>query len=388
MKHILIIINNMHIGGIQKSLVEFLKALAQRDDLSVSLFCCLHSGEFLEKIPENITLLPANKWAAVAELTVGDCKKLGLRYYLFRLLASAWAKVFHKALPAKLLCCKIGNLGTYDVAISYSQPIHEKAFCTLTNEIALNCCKAAKKVTFVHCDYADYGGNTPQNRKLYKQFDTIAAVSNSVGRALGDAIPEVRDKIKTVYNFCDVDEIKTLANQSPVIYSVKTLVTVARLSGEKGLLRCIPIMAKLKEQGLNFEWHIIGGGGLEPLLRQAIEAHGLQKTVILEGQQTNPYRYMKHADSLFLPSFHEAAPVVFDEAIALGLPILTTETLSAKELVLGRQAGTVCENNENAIYDMLYKVLMAPTRQPMGVSLDMRVNMAQFDAICRRETEA
>lgn len=385
MKRILIVISNMNIGGIQKSLLELLKALSKREDVSVSLFCCNKYGAFLPRIPKEIEILPDNKWAELSEMTVDECKKLGAKYYLFRMAASFWTKLFNKKIPAKLLCRKIKSIGKYDVAISYSQPINEKAFCALTNEIILNCCNAKNKITFVHCDFANYGGNTSVNRELYHKFDTVAVVSDSVGMILAKCIPQIKDKIKTVYNFCDANEIEVLSNQNPVEYSIKTLVTVARLSEEKGIIRCIPIIAKLKEQKLNFEWHIVGGGGLENIIRKTIVDYGMENMIFLEGQQTNPYRYMKNADYLFLPSFHEAAPMVFDEAITLKVPILTTNTLSAKELVFDRNVGMVCENSDDGIYNMLYSALTERGKSYENIDLDMRLNMVQFDAVCKLE---
>ena len=139
MKKILIVTNNMNIGGIQKALLELLKALATRKDLSVSLFCCNQSGEFLNRIPPEITLLQDNRWAESSELSVNDCKRIGKRFYAFRALAAVWSKLLHKGLPAKILCAVVGSLGSYDVAISFSQPIHDKAFCNLSNEVVLRC---------------------------------------------------------------------------------------------------------------------------------------------------------------------------------------------------------------------------------------------------------
>lgn len=49
MKKVLIVTNNMNIGGIQKALLELLKALSRREDLSISLFCCSKSGIFFGK---------------------------------------------------------------------------------------------------------------------------------------------------------------------------------------------------------------------------------------------------------------------------------------------------------------------------------------------------
>ena len=70
----------------------------------------------------------------------------------------------------------------------------------------------------------------------------------------------------------------------------------------------------------------------------------------IHGSQLNPYRYMKNAKLLLLPSYHEAAPMVFQEAIALEVPILTTDTTSAMEMVVNQGAGWVCGFDDESIY--------------------------------------
>ena len=373
----------MDVGGIQKALLELLKELSKYPDYNVSLFCCKKTGAFLERIPKNIRILEENPYAVATEHVLSDCKKQGKKYYIFRMLSSLWSKYFTKALPAILLCKLIGNVGEqYDIAISYSQPIEDHAFCNFTNEIVLNCTKTDKKITFLHCDFGSYGGNTKRNRKLYKRFDNIASVSDSVGKRFAQIVPELSEKVKTVYNFCDCDEIEQLANREPLVYTKKTFVTVARLSKEKGILRCIPIFDRLKKDGYDFEWHVVGGGALKSVIEREINNYFLENNIFLEGEQINPYRYIKNADYFLLPSFHEAAPMVYDEAFTLGVPMLTTNTLSAKELVENRGIGLVCENSDEAIYEMLHKVLSDNQEFNLTDKPNNNICMEQFNSLC------
>lgn len=385
MKKILITINNMNVGGIQKSLLELLKELSKHPEYEVSLFCCKKAGAFLDRIPKNIKILSENPYAVATEQDLFECKNQGLKYYIFRMIMSSWSKCFTKAFPSAVLCKLIGKIGEkYDFAISYSQPIEDHAFCNFTNEIVLNCTRADCKITFVHCDFGSYGGNTKRNRRLYKKFDRIAAVSESVGKRFAEIVPEVSEKIQTVYNFCDCSEIQQLAAQDPIVYTKKTFVTVARLSEEKGILRCIPIFDALKKDGYDFEWHIVGGGSLRSAVEAEIARYSLEHNIILQGEQLNPYRYIKNADYFLLPSFHEAAPLVFDEAFTLGVPVLTTKTLSAVELIEKRGCGLVCENNEEAICDMLRRVISSNEKFNVTNKPNNEVCIEQFNSLCRQ----
>ena len=382
MKKVLFVTNHMNVGGIQKSLLELLRMLAQEEEYEISLFCCKQTGAFLEQLPANIRLLPEDPYARIVEQSAAACKKQGIKFYILRVVLSAWSKWFTKAIPAALICKLIGKLGSYDVAISFSQPIGDRDFCNLTNEIVLQCVDAPRKVTFVHCDFGRYGGNTKRNRALYRRFDRVAAVSNSVGEVIKSHIPEIRDRTVTVYNCCDCQEVLRLSQEDPVQYDTTTFVTVARLSEEKGLLRCVPIFARLRQEGYKFQWHIVGGGPLNNALKEQIRQYEMEGWIVPEGEQVNPHRYVKNADFFLLPSFHEAAPMVFGEASTLGVPVLTTATLSARELVESRGLGLVCENQDDAVYEMLCRALQRQDVFSKEGRPDNRVSVEQFRQVC------
>lgn len=91
-------------------------------------------------------------------------------------------------------------------------------------------------------------------------------------------------------------------------------------------------------------------------INQMIKEKGLSNDIDLVGKKNNPFVYIKNADFFLLPSFHEAAPMVYGEAISLGVPVVTTNTISAKELIEERDYGIVCENSEEGIYSTLKNI--------------------------------
>lgn len=380
MANIIFVINNMNLGGIQKSLLELLRTLAPSH--KVSLYCCNPVGPFLSEVPGNIEILNPSDYARIIELDAASCRKIGFRFSILRYFLSAVTKLIGKTLPARYICWRIGKIkGSYDFAISYSQPLNDNQFCGLTNEIVLSCINAKKKITFLHCDFKSYGGNTSLNRKLYARFDAIAAVSDSVGNIFKGIVPYVADKVYTVRNSFCIKDINEKSEKNTVSYNKTAIVSIARISPEKGLLRCVPIIKKLHDEGYDFEWHIVGDGPLLNNLQSLIVGHGLEKVVYLEGAQNNPYRVLKNAAYLFLPSVHEAAPIVYDEAIALNIPVLTTCTLSANEII-GSNYGIVCDNDEKGIENMLRSALAnkfeikAATKHLSGIE--------QFEQLLRR----
>jgi glycosyltransferase involved in cell wall biosynthesis len=75
---------------------------------------------------------------------------------------------------------------------------------------------------------------------------------------------------------------------------------------------------------------------------------------------------------LMLNSYHEALPLVLIEAMILGVPVFTTNTISAKEIVGDR--GFVCENSEKGIYKEL-RALLSDTQR----ILDIKTGILKYE---------
>jgi len=136
-----------------------------------------------------------------------------------------------------------------------------------------------------------------------------------------------------------------------------------------------------------FKWHIVGDGEERKEIEQRITVLNLNNNVVLEGETANPYRFVKNATFFFLPSYHEAAPMVIDEARSLGLPVLTTETTSSFDMVIQEECGFVCENTGEALENEF--VLRTSDRQTLSElklrlknnKYDNSIALAQFDKI-------
>lgn len=341
MKKILIAVSQLRVGGVSKALIELLKNI--NDKYEVTLLCFDHNGAFYEDIPGNVNIINDNPYLVLTERSADDIEQYGAKYKMIRQICSGWTKCFNKTLPAKYICRKFGKLEKYyDVAIAFGHPQQEKMFCNLAGEIVLNCVSAKKKVIVIHCDYEKCGAHCKCNDALLMKFDRVAAVSKSVGDAVVRCIPQVKNKICTLRNFHDFRFIYDMAVDNAKEYGCEhSLVTVARLSEEKGLEQGVKIISTLKAAGYDVEWHIIGEGPQRIKIESSIQKNKASDYIFLEGEQKNPYRYIKNADYLFVPSLHEAAPMVFDEAASLGVPIISTDTLSAYELVEERKIGYV-----------------------------------------------
>jgi colanic acid/amylovoran biosynthesis glycosyltransferase len=119
------------------------------------------------------------------------------------------------------------------------------------------------------------------------------------------------------------------------------ILSVGRLSPEKGQLGLLEGFADAVRRGLDAGLVLIGGGPEEARIRAAVEAHGIADRVQLRGAQpeTAVLEAMARAHVFVLSSFMEGLPVVLMEAMALGLPVIAPAITGIPELVVHRETG-------------------------------------------------
>lgn len=226
------------------------------------------------------------------------------------------------------------------------------------NEFVLKKVQAEKKIAWLHCDFEHCGANNEHSRNIYPKFDRIVACSDGCGKSFLRCLPDLTDKVVVIRNCNDYKAIKNAASNG-INYddSFFNVVTVARLSEEKGIERGIVAVESCIKAGLQVHYHIVGSGDQENKLKQMVVDHQLENAVFFYGNRKNPYPYIINADLFLLPSYHEAAPMVFDEAACLGVPILSTKTTSTDDMILASGNGYVCDNNTEAIYENMKWIL-------------------------------
>ena len=355
MKKIIIVNNNLQIGGVQKSLCDLLWAIRDRYDITLCLFDA--NGDYLQQLPPDIHLVQPkgpfrylgnsqSSWKGIHALIRGGYALLAKVFG--RNWAIKWMLAGEKELPEH-----------YDCAISFLHNGKIKNFYGGTQEYVLRKIDADQKVAFLHCDYRNCGANHPVNNRLLAEFDRIACCSDGCRQAFLEVLPDMHDRTVTVRTAHRFDKILSLAEQEPATYPADccNVVMVSRLAREKGIERALEAVTYCYSQGIAVMLHIVGGGNIQAELEETAAQLGIAPQVRFYGEQTNPYRFMRNADLLLMTSYHEAAPMVLDEALCLGIPALTTKTTSAEEMVTERHCGWVCDNAQSSINDMLRDVL-------------------------------
>lgn len=360
MRNVIFVINNLGTGGVQSSLLNLLAELHEKYHITVLCF-----DERIKKasnvLPPNVDLVVANspfRFFGVSQRELqGNPAK-----YLARACWTLLTKLFGRSFAIRMMLPFQKELGDYyDCAISYLHEAAQNSFYGGCNEFVLKKIKAKKKVTWLHCDFELCGANSQASEKIYQQFDEIVACSEGTKRVFLRCMPQFRNKCVAIRNCHNYRNICWLAGDGiPYDKSKFNIVTVARLSEEKGIERALEAVKCCIKKGYKLHYHIVGSGNQEEHLKELTGEYELENAVTFYGNQSNPYPYIKNADLFLLPSYHEAAPMVFDEAACLGVPVLATETTSTDEMIIESGSGFVCENSQDGIDNGLMDVLKNP----------------------------
>jgi glycosyltransferase involved in cell wall biosynthesis len=160
---------------------------------------------------------------------------------------------------------------------------------------------------------------------------------------------------------CGVDASFFDSPRSPVPETPR-LVSVGRLSSQKGQLLLVEAAAELARRGVWFELVLVGDGELRDDVETAIAHHGLGDRIRITGWADGERvrKEILDARALVLPSFAEGLPVVLMEAFALGRPVISTFVAGIPELVVpGRSGWLVPAGSVTALAGAMREALTA-----------------------------
>lgn len=194
---------------------------------------------------------------------------------------------------------------------------------------------------------------------LYKNYQKIISVSESVYAAnffeLKEYIPDSEEKMIFIENFVDVDSIilnslesldkdieEWLAEWKGFLY-----VNVGRLSVEKNHRRLVEAFSRISNIA-DSRLAIMGSGMLLPEIEIEIEKLGLKDNVRVFEARSNPFPLMKKANCFVLSSDHEGQGLVLFEAMALNVPVISTD-IPGPRSVLANGVGVLVEATSDAL---------------------------------------
>lgn len=343
-KKILFVNYSLHSGGIEKSLVTILSLFDYKTyDVDLQLFA--NEGLFFERIPEQVhvlpPLLPAQyreniRRAFPALLLSGHpllafCRLLvsfaGLRGTMGERLTRMW-KIERHFVP----CSK----KHYDAVIAFmeGQPLY----------YAVEKADADVKVGFIHGDYRAMGLQEEFDRPYISKLNALCTVSESCKTALVDTFPEQSSKFHVIYNIISSSFLRSMSEKEKGfgdVYSGARILSIARLSHQKGLDIAMPAVVDLNRKGIPLRWYIIGVGPEEDALKQRAADLKAGDSIVFLGERGNPYPFVRECDIYMQPSRFEGKAIAVDEAMVLCRPILLTDFSTASDQITDGENGMI-----------------------------------------------
>lgn len=178
-----------------------------------------------------------------------------------------------------------------------------------------------------------------------KRIDKVLTVSTSMFKNMVFADKFI-DKVSVVKNPIDIENIKQKANiELPSDKSMIDIIYVGRFVEQKDPQRFIRIIQELKNKGLSkLNCVMLGDGELLGECKKIVHESRLDDTIQFLGFQQNPYTFMKNSKLLCITSRWEGYGLVIAEANILEIPVLSTKTSGACE-ILGDESWEMCEND-------------------------------------------
>ena len=112
-----------------------------------------------------------------------------------------------------------------------------------------------------------------------------------------------------------------------------TFVNVGRLYEAKNQILLVKAFEKILEDQSDTDLFILGDGPLKEELETYLKEHKLTQHIFMEGNVENVEQYLAEADAFVLSSNYEGLPLVILEAMASGLPIVSTDVGGVKDVV-------------------------------------------------------
>lgn len=208
-------------------------------------------------------------------------------------------------------------------------------------------------------------------RLIYRFADAVTVQTESVASRIGAVYPGLK-RVTVLHNPIPA-QLAVGGDRAPakdVIRTRKVLIHVGRLSEEKCQSKIITVFVRLASKHADWDLHFVGDGPLKLALAEQIRQAGLSEGRIrLLGQSKAPWELMRNSAAFILASAYEGFPNALLEAVALGLPAISTDCLSGPRDISdnGRVVKLVPVDDDDALAAAVDEVLGSPSlRDKLG----------------------
>ena len=353
-KRLLFVNGHLNVGGVEKSLVDLLKAI-DYDKYEVDLVLFEELGDYIDEIPKDVNIKfydLTNTYGAFLKCIFSNLKPNKFKYAFIRIIFNL-QRIFGVRMIS-LLKSLFKDLGTYDCAIAYRIGI--------CSEFVAYVVDAKKKISWWHHGSYDYDEKqTKTIEQVYDKFDYVVSVSQGCKDMILENVNISPEKIVVIPNIIDFEDIqkKSLEKIEGNLFDKDfiNIVSIGRLSPEKGLINCVLSCKQLIDLGYKIKWFLIGDGVEYEKIKTEIEKNKLEGDVFLLDRKKNPYSYLRHADIYVHPSYVESMSITVLEAMCLDKPVVVARSIGPSEFIRDGENGLLVDASVDGIVNGVKKLM-------------------------------
>ena len=338
MKKLLFVIHDLGHGGAERVLVNLVNHL-DRSKFNISVMALFGGGVNEQYLKEDINLIVCHKKAIKGN-----------------------SKIMELFTPKQLFKHYIKE--EYDIIVSYLEGPSARIVSGCDNP-------NTKLVSWIHCKMADKKAvsssfrSFAEAKKCYERFDNTVCVSKWVKNYFVKAL-DFQNKIEVLYNTIETDRIKELSDEAieDVVFDTDcvNICSVGKVVELKGFDRLAGIHKRLVNDGIKNHIYILGVGDAQSKIEKYLADNNLTDTFTFLGFKNNPYKYVKACDLYVCSSWSEGFSTAVTESLIVGTPVVTTLCSGMHEMLgENNEYGIVTENNEDALYEGIKKMLTTPS---------------------------
>lgn len=334
---ILFITSKIIIGGVERALINLLNEL-DKEKYEIHLLVLEEGGEWESLIPKGIKIFHLSTVLAENKNRFGVLNKLwsmsgslfyrGMTHLFSEPCANAYFAVNSWPLTTEHYDCSILYKADHVIGL-----------------FVLSRIKSKKKVAWMHNSFLGTTHHSPFYKRTICKLDHIACVSATLRDEFLKVFPTYQGNVDVIHNILDTQSIQRSAEEDlDIELKSNSLITVGRLSEEKGQLVIPQTVRILLDSGINVYWYLVGDGPLRSEIVQSCVKYNVSKNVILLGAKQNPFPYVKKADIYVQTSITEGWCLTVQEAKILSKPIITTPLPVFKEQIVHGENGMIAES--------------------------------------------
>ena len=363
-KNLLFVMPSLSAGGGEKSLINLLSQI-DYNYYNVDLLLFHKEGLFLKLLPKHINIVdvPGEYKTFKQPLKHAVSKFIKNKKFLLaktRIFFTLNNRIIKNKAKSEQYTWQYQRESMdilqkeYDTAIGF---LEKSSIYYIVDKV-----KAKRKIGWIHTNYTNSGMDPHFDKDYFNKLNQVVTVSQECANSLIENFWEIKDKIKVIYNIVSPSLISQLADTSNKDFIAPKqneiiLITIARLSHEKGIDIAIKTCEQLIDKGHNIVWYVIGEGNERFKLEEMIKAKRLEDSFKLLGLKENPYPYIKNADIYIQPSRYEGKSIAIDEAKILRKPIVVTNYESSKDQIINGVNGLIVEMNEQGLSEGIEKII-------------------------------